>query len=374
MTDSTDCGTPRCVAFVGPLPPPIHGFSNVCAMMLDLLRSRMKVAIFDRAPIAGRRLVSAGRQVARLLHYPRTCVADRDGILYLALSGGRGQLIDAGYLLIGKLFRRRIFVHHHSFSYVNHPSLLNRCIFSLVRKETHVVLSEQMGSELSRLYGLDLTRMTVVSNAAFYEATPAEGSIRAGGETLPLRIGFLSNITFDKGFVEFFEILKCLKGRGILFRASIAGPLAPEANEAFHALLAEVPGVEYLGPLYGEAKERFYQQLDIFLFPTKYENEAEPLVVYEAMRQGVYVIAGDRGAITEMLRNGAGVALDKDSIIASAAAHIHQFSDDRRALTAARLLASQQAQRMRSAGQTALMKLLARMQGSPGEESCVGAM
>lgn len=363
----------KCVAFVGPLPPPVHGCSNVCASMLDLLRARMTVAIFDRAPIAGRKFLSIMRHLIRLLEYPRACVADRSGILYLALSGGHGQLIDAGYLLISKLFNRRVFVHHHSFAYVNRPSLLSKCVFSLVRKETHVVLSQQMGSKLCRLYGLEKASVAVVSNAAFYEAMPTDRPVDTGGDSMPLRLGFISNITFEKGFVEFFEIVKCLRGRGIQFKARMAGPLAPEAQNAFRRLLAEVPSVEYVGPLYGEAKEQFYQQLDILLFPTQYENEAEPLVVYEAMRQGVYVIACDRGAISEMLLNGAGVALQRDSFVASATAHIHDLSDNRGALTAARQRAFQQAQLMWRGGQAALRELLRQMQSSDREQCCVGA-
>ena len=75
--------------------------------------------------------------------------ATRDVILYLALSGGRGQFIDLIYVLISRrLFRRPIFVHHHSFVYINSPSWLNRCFFALVRNATHIALSPNMGQAL----------------------------------------------------------------------------------------------------------------------------------------------------------------------------------------------------------------------------------
>ncbi len=91
-----------------------------------------------------------------------------------------------------------------------------------------------------------------------------------------------------------------------------------------------------MGPLYGAQKEQFYRQLDVFLFPTNYANEAEPLVIYEAMRQGVHVIACDRGSIAEMLGNGAGLAVAREEIVESAAARLAQFSDDRDALADAK--------------------------------------
>ena len=46
-------------------------------------------------------------------------------------------------------------------------------------------------------------------------------------------LGFLSNITFEKGFVEFFEVLSELKKRGVAYQAVIAGPVGPDAWQDF---------------------------------------------------------------------------------------------------------------------------------------------
>jgi glycosyltransferase involved in cell wall biosynthesis len=352
----------RSVAFVGPLPPPVNGFSSVCAMMLDLLRTKMPVEVFDRAPTLDRRVATAVHQLLKPLKYLGGCIARRNVVLYLALSGGRGQIIDLGYVFVSKLFRRQVFVHHHSFAYINSPSLLNRCVFSLIRRDRHIVLSRKMGDALAGLYGLDLAGISVVSNAAFYESTHDETPAKRGDES-PLHIGFLSNITFEKGFVEFFAILKQLEQHGVKYRAHIAGPLSPDAREIFDKLIGEASNVEYVGPVYGAEKERFYQQLDIFVFPTNYRNEAEPLVVYEAMRRGVYVIACDRGAIAEMLCNGAGLAIAAEAVVESAVAQITNFSVDRRSLMSSQEMSLRQAQRIRCSGRVQLENLLASMQG-----------
>src|ERR1700719_3320343 len=252
----------RGVAFVGPLPPPVHGFSSVCALMLERLRTRMPVEVFNRAPKLHARALGALLQLLYPAKYFGMCLARRDVILYLALSGGRGQFIDLIYVLIGKLFRRPIFVHHHSFVYINSPSWLNRCFFALVRNATHIALSPNMGQALVRVYGLNSAAIIVLSHAA------------------------------------------------------------------------------------------------------NYAHEPEPLVIYEAMRQGVHVIACDRGSIAEMLRNGAGLAFTREHIVESAAAHIAKFNDDRHALAAAKRNSMQQALRVRCAGKVALDNLLACMQGT----------
>lgn len=359
----------RCVAFVGPLPPPVHGFSSVCAMMLELLQSRMPVEVFDRAPKhAGPRRFA--QQFFRPLSYLAACLRRRNAVLYLALSGGRGQIFDLGYVLAGKLFRQQIFIHHHSFAYINSPSWLSKCLLAMVRGDTHVVLSRNMGVSLTRIYGLKADGVKVVSNASFYDSAEGGGVAASAGDIAPINIGFLSNITFDKGFVEFFGVLHRLKQIGVEYRAHIAGPLAPEARTTFETLLRAASDVQYAGPVYGIEKERFYGNLDIFLFPTNYANEAEPLVIYEAMRRGVYVIACDRGAISEMLLNGAGVALARDELVESAAAHIAKFSRDRRALAYSRDMSLQQAQRIRISGKMQLDGLLAYIQKGFSEENC----
>jgi len=361
----------RCVAFVGPLPPPVNGFSSVCAMMLGQLKKKMPVDVFDRAPKLKNRLWGALRQFFMPLHYLAVCVARRDVILYLALSGGLGQIVDLGYVVVSKLFRRPVFVHHHSFTYINAPSPLNKCLFALIRKDTHIVLSRKMGHTLTRAYGLDAAGIRVVSNSAFYESTHEDLRPKCG-DSARLHIGFLSNITFEKGFVEFFAILAGLSNHGIRYQAHIAGPLSPAARTVFDKLMGESIDVEYVGPLYGAEKERFYQQLDIFAFPTHYANEAEPLVVYEAMRSGVFVIACDRGAIAEMLCNGAGLALTSQDVVESAVTHIMKFDADRGALRSAQAMSFLQAQRIRSAGTIELGKLLACMQGEIYKENCAG--
>jgi glycosyltransferase involved in cell wall biosynthesis len=351
------------VAFVGPLPPPVNGFSSICGMMLEILGEKARVEVFNRAPDLKSRSRTLLQQLTRPLRYLGVCAAQRNGVLYLALSGGRGQLIDLAYVLIGKIFRRPLFIHHHSFAYINAPSLLNRCFFPLTRNDTHIVLSQRMGENLVQRYGLDASGIRVVSNAAFYAAAPDDSPEQQVG-TAPLRIGFLSNITFEKGFVEFFAVLERLRNQGIAHEALIAGPVSPPAHDTFYKLLGEARDVEYVGPVYGADKDKFYQRLDIFLFPTNYANEAEPLVVYEAMRRGVYVIACDRGAIPEMLRNGAGIAFTKGAIVESATKQIAEFSADRGALRSARRMSLQQAQRIRSSGSTELLNLLDRMRGS----------
>jgi hypothetical protein len=130
MTDRTH-GVTRSIAFVGPLPPPLHGFSGACSAMLDLLRMSGTVAVFDRSPRDKGRARQVFRQLRQAIRYVHT-VRHTPGIcLYLGLCGGLGQVIDGFYVLIAMAYRKQIVVHHHSFSYINKSTLIVKSLFAV---------------------------------------------------------------------------------------------------------------------------------------------------------------------------------------------------------------------------------------------------
>ena len=68
-------------------------------------------------------------QLLQPFRYIAWCLKGRDCSLYLALSGGHGQLFDWPYVMIAKILGSRIFIHHHSFAYLNSPNIINRMFF-----------------------------------------------------------------------------------------------------------------------------------------------------------------------------------------------------------------------------------------------------
>jgi glycosyltransferase involved in cell wall biosynthesis len=345
------------VVFVAPLPPPVHGFATVCAAMLARFRKEGQVEVFDRAIRSNKLGVAMLRQVIMALRYLVSCRRYQDAVLYLGLSGGLGQVMDLFYVLGSKSCRRPMFIHHHSYAYINASTIVNKLLFFYLRRESHIVLSVNMGAALEQMYRLDANKIKVVSNAAFY-APAAGGSRKAVDTNVPIQVGFLSNITFDKGFVEFFSVLARLRQQRVAYVGHIAGPISRKSRYVFDELLLTSSPVKYAGPIFGEAKDQFLQNLNILLFPTKYANEAEPLVIHEALRSGVYVIACDRGAISEILGNGAGIVLSQEKFVDAAVTHIINLSADRARLEQAQNCAFVQAQRIHESATIELGKVL----------------
>lgn len=61
--------------------------------------------------------------------------------------------------------------------------------------------------------------------------------------------------------------------------------------------------VFYYGKRYGEEKDVFLRNADIMVFPTYYSNECFPLVLLEAMEQGLPCISTNEGGISDIIED-----------------------------------------------------------------------
>lgn len=319
--------------FVGPLPPPVHGFSVINEAMLSRLADAATVLVFNRAPPAhgAAHAHASARPLASWPRFLRSAWRHRrDAALYLGLSGGLGQLKDMGYLMPARWLGWPVVVHHHSFAYLNPPgtgwrAMLQRWAWRFVlgqlRGARHLVLCGCMGHALSTRYGIPPEQVATLSNAAFLGAEEPVRSSAAqrDGEAAPLRLGFLSNITAEKGIWDFFALADALNASGVAVQALIAGPAAPELAQRLAQEVAARPWCHHVGPVYGADKADFFSRIDVLAFPTRYANEAEPVTLLEALRAGVPVLATARGCISEMLPDGvAWVVEDPDRFVPEA--------------------------------------------------------
>ena len=110
----------------------------------------------------------------------------------------------------------------------------------------------------------------------------------------------------------------------------IAGPFQDKAVEGyFRDAAAGLQNIKYVGPVFGDAKRDFYAGLDAFVFPTKYKNEAEPLVILEALMYGCPVVANNRGCIGGLLADGVGaLVMNADAFAIEASEVLQSWSAD----------------------------------------------
>lgn len=284
---------------VGPFPPPRHGVSSVNEAVAAWGRSAgLDVSFSNTAPNA------LGTSLAtRLSRWRRVMAARRDvrgigeGTLYMSVSGGWGMLYELMILGARRSDRVGVVLHHHSFRYLDAPfEPMRRLARAAGPDALHMVLCPGMGRALQAVYPR-VRRTLVLSNAAFMSPGPAQAR-RKGCRV----VGHLSNLSREKGVFEVLEAAAAAREYCPAVRFQIAGPFESDAVEAeFRRRVDLLPNVSYVGALYGPAKSDYFQRLDCFLFPTRYRNEAEPLVIHEALGAGCPVVAFDRGCIGGMV-------------------------------------------------------------------------
>lgn len=354
------------VMFVGPLPPPVHGFSEINRQMLSRLKLVANVDVFDLASAKpGTLFGGIGPWVRLLLLFGKffgMAVRGKGDVLYLPLSGGYRQIIDACFAIVALLSRMRIVVHHHSFTYINRQPIYARAALRLLRGATHIVLCVDMGELLCDRYGISRDRLRTISNAAFLDGMQVYK--RPVFQKKKLILGFLSNITAAKGCFDFIELVRVAAGKGVAVEGLMAGPVHPSIAGAFSDALASTDFVRHVGPVYGAEKQGFFEEIDLLVFPTRYENEAEPVTIWEAMEASVPVIALARGCIGGMLPSGAGwVIANPSQFLEVGVKHLQYLLSDATALDRMKVAARAEFEVTRHKYTTQLDELLVEITG-----------
>lgn len=120
-------------------------------------------------------------------------------------------------------------------------------------------------------------------------------------------IAFLSNFIRSKGILDLIAALAIVKQRGNKFGVTLIGK---ESDVTMSELIEYIKilhldgSVRHVGPLYDEQKFDALMKADLFVFPTRYKNEAQPLVIIEAMQCGLPVISTTEGAIPSLIDEG----------------------------------------------------------------------
>jgi len=353
------------VVMVGAFPPPVHGMAAVNAAVRDALQQEgaTPLVIDIAAPGLDRSLIARLGRLPKVLRGLGRLARQRGlrGVaLYMSVSGGFGQLYEIAFLLLARLRGMRVFLHHHSFAYLDKSSALTWVLSRIAGDDAvHITLSPRMAERLKGNYGV--ARAVAISNAVFFAAADAAGTVRKE----PTILGFLSNIVPEKGVFEFLDLMTAAQADGLPIRGRLAGPFQDaDIERAVRSRLATLPQVEYVGPQYGAAKDAFYAGIDVLAFPTRYVNEAEPLTVHEALCRGIPVVAYGRGCIPEIVGPNGGLVIDPAApFVPAALAQIESWLGDSAAFEAASQAAARRFEKTYAENTERWVALLAEISG-----------
>lgn len=292
------------------LPPPVHGQSAATAALLQSLQSqKIKIGICDVSPRSLNRR-QPSYHFRRLMGYVAALGRILKGsyknslLVYTVYEAGNGFLYT--YLLAAwvRLLGGELILHHHTAAQLkSRSSKFDKLLRVAPQSTLHVVLSEGMKKDLSSLYLVDHSSIFVLPNFALLDMDAPRAS-RVSTLQLGVHIGMLSNLCVDKGSESIPELIDELAAKGIVWKLTVAGPITDGTTRAIIDQVGKkYPGsFNYIGPIDKDKKQQFFSEIDLFFFPSKYKNEAQPLVVLEALKSGVPVAAANMGYVQELLR------------------------------------------------------------------------
>lgn len=141
-----------------------------------------------------------------------------------------------------------------------------------------------------------------------------------------IRFLFAGRLSVDKGCVLLLNAVKQLSKYKNLFALSFAGKVLDQpVMDRIHQLRAEGFDIKYLGELEPEKMVECYREHDYVVFPTPASaGEMFPMVVQEAIRQSVPVIAADIRPCLEVIREGVNGMLFREGDEASLAGRLRE--------------------------------------------------
>ena len=304
------------ILFLIQLPPPVHGVSvtNEKIIQSQLLReSDIKI---DVLPLVFSKKIEeidklSYKKIIRTfgiaLKLFSKCLFNRPKCVYFTLSIiGNTFYRDVLYVAILKVLRINIIYHLHRVG-VNEAgknNAIRHFLYKWVFSKTQVI------HLTPRLYN-DISNYVSPQNCLYVfngidDPLIAQNSSYEKQSNSAIQFTFLSHMVVDKGVVVLLEALVELNNRGINFTAKFAGGRMDEAcKSAFDNLVPQnklEDKIDYIGPVYDDAKNALYQNTDVFVFPSLYDSFG--IVLLEAMAFSLPVIATIQGGIPDVVEDG----------------------------------------------------------------------
>lgn len=212
---------------------------------------------------------------------------------------------------ISKLLGKKIIIHiHGNYIHQEYKQLLGikkkLYYFVLSLADKGIVLSPMLRNNLEPF--LDDSDIHVVFN--FVEnAVSTSCPVKQFHE---LRIIYLSNLMTEKGIFDLLDALLILKSKGIAYRARIAGNIPANLKLRVDAKIFSISETtEYLGVVREKEKFQLLGWANVFVLPTYYSTEGQPIAILEALASGNIVLATDQGGIPDIFSNENGYFIEK---------------------------------------------------------------
>jgi glycosyltransferase involved in cell wall biosynthesis len=255
------------------------------------------------------------------------------GAIHLSLGLTRFALLrDYVALICASLFARgrvRKVVALHGSVFTEWPtnSLNAQLLRSAIRCACCVTCVGSSHRQALINLGVPSGKIEIVPNTSEYDGIEeSDVTERQASSDQPLECLFLSSLTDTKGYPEYLEALEMIGSvDGAPIHAVLCGPIMIDAyrkrfetyDEAKAWIERKVASInesdrvqaEWIPGARGSEKKALFEQAQIFVLPTQYPVEAQPLAVIEAMAHGCAIVTTDTGELLSTVNDESAIIL-----------------------------------------------------------------
>lgn len=305
------------IFFILHMPPPIHGAAMMGKYVHDsqVINQAFDCRYFNLTLAKNLQDIGKGgirklRDFIRQLRHIRQKVKTfRPTLCYVTPNAKGGAFYkDFVIVMMLKAMGQKVVIHYHNKGVATRQDkLLDNFLYKRFFKGLKVILlAEPLYQDICKY--VKRKDVFICPNGIPEQETTPIKTPHAGFNIL-----FLSNMMKEKGVWDLVEACRILKEQGKKFHCHFVGKWSDITEEEFHQKLQETHlenEMTAYGAKYGTEKNIFFQQANVFVLPT--HNECLPLVLMEAMGQGLACISTREGGISAIIEEGkTGYVIDK---------------------------------------------------------------
>ncbi|MDA8805325.1 glycosyltransferase [Euryarchaeota archaeon] len=166
-------------------------------------------------------------------------------------------------------------------------------------------VSSTLANDLERILSIHASEFTTVPNMI----DPGKFPFTPLPKNETFTFGYMANLVEDKGHATLLQAFKEVPNAKLLLAGG--GPLRKQLDQLTTAL-GIGDRVEFVGEISRERACEFFQQIDAFVHPSRYETFG--IVLVEALSTGRPVIATRCGGPNDIIRSEDGLLVDVDDI------------------------------------------------------------
>ncbi len=300
------------IMVVGQLPPPVHGLSLALKTFIDSSKIKEKFKL-STVNLTNNKII---------LKNSMKLLKSNDDLYYFTISQTNfGNLRDMFIiLLITVVKRKKIVIHYHGGYYkelFNNFNFFQKKInrFLLNKAEKVIVLSKSLTNLFEDIVPKE--KIIVCENCIQDELLPTDyeykNYFKKNKKTKELNVLYLSNFIKSKGYLDVLEAAINLKNKNIYFH--FAGKFFNEREKVYFLKKIQennLDNIIYYDGIYGLEKKKLLLKSDVFILPTVYPKEGQPISILEAMGNMNVIISTNHAGIPDIVKKENGYLMDSD--------------------------------------------------------------